>query len=106
MYQSLRKTYTVGDLSPDLAGTLNYSIAGHTLTLAIKRPDASLLVKTAVIDSDGSDGENAVFRFVWQAGELQAGLRQICQFFDTDASARRLSSPKFFLNVITPEVDE
>lgn len=99
--------YTDGDLRPDLVGTLPYDLTGHTIELLIKRPDGSLLTKTAEITEAFDEETNlGTFVFEWEAGDLQVGANQICQVRDLDADSRAASWPKFLLDVIEQEQDE
>lgn len=99
--------FTAGDLRPDLVGTLPYDLTGHTIELDIKRPDGTVLTKTAeIVDPFDDDDDVGTFRFVWEADDLQVGGNQVCQLRDIDSSARPLSSPKFMIDVIDREQTE
>lgn len=100
MPQKFLHKYTEGDLRPDLVGTLPYDLTGHTIELRIRRPDETLLTKTAEItDAYDADTGLGTFVFEWEAGDLQVGLNQICRVVDLDADARAASWPEFLIDV-------
>lgn len=95
---------TEGDLRPVLVGRLPYDLAGHTIELRIKRPDGTVLDKTATITDPFDEDEGVgTFAFSWDADDLQVGLGQVCQVRDLDALVKPASWPKFMIDVIPRE---
>lgn len=68
-------TFTQGDTSPALTGKTNVNLAGISAIAAhIKRPDETVLTKTATV-TDAATGAWAV---AWDAGDLaQAGWHYV-----------------------------
>jgi hypothetical protein len=83
---------------PALAGYLPYDATGHTVTLTMKRPDGSLLSKTATIGTYDEDEGRTPISFAWSSTDLQAGERQKCEVRDVNGSSS-LTYPPFFLFV-------
>lgn len=85
MAKTLIDTYTEGDTLPKLQRTYTGTesggnITGWTITLHLKRPDGTILTKTAAI----TDGPGGAYEFTWAAGDLQAGKMQEAEVqFDT-----------------------
>jgi hypothetical protein len=95
--QTLPGKYTEGDQRPDLTATVAYDATGRTYTMTMKRPDDTLLTKTATIVSATSSA--SVFTFEWDEDDLQAGDRQLCEISETDEDGKRMTWPPFFINV-------
>jgi len=87
--------YSEGDQLPELLGVLKgVDITDLTVTLRLDRPEpAGLLTKTA----QKVDATQGMFKFVWDAGDLVAGIAQEAAITFTDASNRPLTSPKRFV---------
>lgn len=63
-------TLTVGDTGPALTGTLNANLTGATVVVHIKRPDRTVVIKTATV----TDALTGAWSIAWSAGDLsQAG---------------------------------
>lgn len=90
---------TAGDQRPDLTGRVPYDATGYTYTLTIKRPDSSLLSKTATVSAYDSAAGTTAFSFAWADDDLQAGDRQVCEISELDVANKRLTWPLFLLNV-------
>ena len=91
--------YVVGDTLPALGGFLPYDATGHTVTLTMKRPDGTLLSKTATIGAYDEDEGKTPISFAWASDDFQAGERQPCEVRDVTAGGDSLTYPLFFLNV-------
>jgi hypothetical protein len=96
VYPKFPRAFTYGDLRPDLAGEFPYDITGHTIEMDIRRPDGTLLTKTAALVAPTL----GTFKFVWVADDLQVGLNQLCLIRDLDADDAPLSTEKFFIDVV------
>ncbi len=69
-------------------------VSDYTITLHLKRPDGTVLVKAAT-DLGGSKGQ-----FQFAAGDLQAGLQQLAEVQSVNiATSRPQTSTKFFIDV-------
>lgn len=91
--------FSEGDQLPELLGVLKgVDITDLTITLRLDRPDpAAVLVKVA----QKVDAPQGMFKFVWDAADLIAGIGQQAAITITDASNRPLTSPqRFILDVL------
>lgn len=96
IYPVYTDEFTVGDLLPAIGGQYPYDLTGHVITLHIRRPQPhAVITKTAVID----DAATGLFHFNWSAGDLVAGLNQLCEIQDVNASGQPITK-KFFINVV------
>jgi len=87
--------FSEGDQLPELLGVLKgVDLSNHTVTLRLDRPDPSgLLVKIGQM----VDASQGMFKFVWDATDLVAGIAQEAAITFTDASNRPLTSPQRFV---------
>ncbi len=85
------------DELPDLVCTLvdQDLTAFAGIDLHLRRPDGTVLVKAAV----AIDLVQGHFKFLWVAGDLQAGRNQEAEIQFTNAIGQPLSSPIFLLDV-------
>lgn len=58
--------YTVGDNSPDLSGTVNADLTGADLEAHIKKPDGTVLTKTAT----AVDATAGTWAATWEVDDL------------------------------------
>ena len=88
-------TWREGDTEPPITFTLagGLQVSAFTITLHIRRPDGTLLVKTAA-DLGGSNGE-----FTWAAGDLQAGMNQRAEISSDDGAGAVFTWPPFLMDV-------
>ena len=88
-------TWTAGDTLPEIVLTLDeFDLTGYTVQLELRRPDESLLVKTASI----FDPLQGKFKFEFVATDLQAGIGQLAQIkFSIAAEVERIE--QLFLDV-------
>ena len=90
--------FVAGDQRPDLAMVLQGTdLTGHTVVLRIRRPDGSILEKTATEVAYAT--KQSSFKFTWDAGDLQAGCDQPCEVKFTDGGGKPLTSRKFLIDV-------
>jgi len=87
--------YSEGDQLPELLCVLKgVDLTNYTVTLRLDRPTPStVLVKVAQF----VDAAQGMFKFVWDAGDLVAGIAQEATITFTDASNRPLTAPKRFV---------
>ena len=95
-YPTYPVTFTENDELPEIPMTLKCTdLTGFTVTLHIARPDGSVLIKTAT----PVDLVQGAVKFVFVAGDLQAGFGQLAEIQYVNASAKAQTSPKFLINV-------
>lgn len=108
MSEQLRKfphTFTQGDRLPEIEFLLTddndvgIDLSGHTITLRLRQPDGTLIVRTAV-DIDLPNGSG---KFTWADGDLVAGLDQRVEVRFVDPGGKPQTSDKFLIDV-TPTV--
>lgn len=68
-------TFTVGDTAPALTGTTNADLTGATLAAHIRKPDGTVLTKTAT----ATDAVNGAWSSAWAAGELDQHGRHMVE---------------------------
>ncbi len=87
--------FTAGDTLPVIGGRWGSDITGYTITLAIKRPDDSLLE----IEAEITDAEDGLFLFPWAADDLQEGTGQQCVVRMLNGDGQLVTSARFLINV-------
>ena len=94
---TLDHRYTAGDRLPELICTDDdcTDLTGYTITLHLERPDDSVLVKTAV----PLEIDQGRFKFVWDAGDLIAGLGQLAEIQVVTPGGLPETSEKFRIDV-------
>ena len=88
-------TWREGDTEPSIPFTLHggLQVSAFTITLHLRRPDGTLLVKAAA-GLGGSNGE-----FVWDDGDLQAGQNQRAEVSSDDGAGAVFTWPAFTIDV-------
>jgi hypothetical protein len=69
-------TYTVGDTAPALSGTVNADLTGATLEVHVRRPDATVITKTAT-SSDESATSSTWTAEDWAVDDLSVVGRHL-----------------------------
>ena len=86
--------FRAGDTRELMAHRTNLDLTGYTVTLHLKRPDASVVIKPAII----LDAANGLFKFTFDATDLVAGECQLAEV-QFVVGADVTSSEQFTLNV-------
>lgn len=99
--KALPHRYSVGDTAPPLLGTYVDSagapidITGWTITLHLRRPGATVLIKTATI----TNGPAGQFQVSWAAGDFVVGDDQLAEVQFVDTGGDIFTAPKFLIDV-------
>lgn len=68
-------TFTIGDTAPALTGTVNADLTGATQVAHIRKPDGTVLTKTAT----ATDALNGAWSATWAVGDLDQPGRYLVE---------------------------
>lgn len=88
-------TFTTGDTAPPLTGTVNANLTGATVTLHLRKPDATTLTKPATITAAAT----GAWSYSWAVGDLDTpGVWEVeAQVTFSDTTVQTFGPQRFYV---------